>query len=111
MCLRFGNLEDIILVKKEELRMLQVEYNFLLIKESDNVEKCELRLAGIKCDDCFLKKQCRDDSAKIFAMVDVIEAEMEKAILNLKYLGLELLISKNEGMHIKHLGLDLFPNG
>jgi hypothetical protein len=111
MRLRFGNLEDLIMIKKEELRILQVEYNFWLIQEGDNVEKCNLRLAGIKCSDCFLEKQCREDSAKTFAMVDAIEAEMDKIILNLRYLHLELFIKRNKGVHIKYTGLELFPNG
>ena len=109
MRLRFGNLEDIILVKKEEIRMLQVEYNALIIQECDNVEKCELRLAGIDCDKCILSKQCRDESVKIFARVDIIEEKMKSLAWKLKYLYLELFISQNKGVVIKHINLELFP--
>ncbi|MCL5017419.1 MAG: hypothetical protein M1155_02040 [Patescibacteria group bacterium] len=111
MHLRFGRLEDIILTRKEELRMLKAKYDLLLIKQCDNVEGCELRLAGVSCDECILKDRCRKDSAKISVMLDAIEKEMEKVILNLKYLGLELLISRNKEVYLKHIGLELFPNG
>ena len=109
MRLRFANLEDIILLKEEEMRMLQIEHTILLNKECDDIEQCELRLAGIDCDRCFLSKQCRDESKRIFAQVDVVEEKMTSLAWKLKYLYLELFISQNKGVVIKHITLELFP--
>lgn len=109
MRLRFANLEDIILLKQEEMRMLQIEHGALLDKECNDVEQCEMRLAGISCDTCFLSKQCREESAKVFAQVDIIEDKMKALAWKLKYLCLELFISQNKGVVVKHINLELFP--
>ena len=110
MKLRFGNLEDIISAKRAEIQILQEELNKLLAQECENVEKCELRSAGISCDSCFLKKDCREDSQNAFAEADLIEEEMKKRLMKVKYLFIELFLSQNEGSQIKYLNLELFPN-
>jgi|GEM_PF-2205837 len=109
MHLRFASLEDLILLKHEEMRVLQIEHNALINKECNDIEQCELRLAGINCDTCFLSKQCREESTKIFARVDIIEEEMKSLAWKLKYLYLELFISQNKGVIIRHINLELFP--
>jgi len=110
MKLRFGNLEDIILAKKAEIQLLQEELNKILAQECENVENCELRSAGISCDSCFLKKDCREESQNAFAKADLIEDEMKRRLMKVKYLFIELFLSQHEGAQIKYLDLELFPN-
>jgi len=108
MKLRFGNLEDIILAKKAEIQASQKELNELLREECENVEKCDIRLAGIPCKSCLLQKECREESRKIFDKADLLEEEMKKMLKKVKYLLTELFLSQNEGIQLKHLDLELF---
>jgi len=111
MKLRFGKLEDIIFIKAEDRRALQKERDALLAEECANVEDCDFRKAGISCDTCSIKEQCREDSAKVFAKVDEIEIEIERITELIMSLCKELFISQNKtiGVHIEHLNLELFP--
>lgn len=109
MELRFGNLEDIISVKKAEIQALQGDLNKLLEEECENLEKCELRLQGLSCKQCFLKDECRDDSKKNFAKADLLEEEMGKILKKVKYLLIELFLSQHKDVQLKHLDLELFP--
>lgn len=108
MKLRFGDLEDIISIEKTEIQVLQEELNELLKEECDNVKKCEFCLAGITCESCSIKKECREESQKIFDKADLLEEEMKKRLKKIKYLLMELFLSQNEGTQLKHLGLELF---
>ncbi|MHB9019975.1 MAG: hypothetical protein ACYC3G_03880 [Minisyncoccota bacterium] len=109
MKLRFGDLENIISVKKIEIQRLQEEINKLLTQECDNVEKCEIRLAGISCDACFSKSECREGSQEIFSKVDLLEEEMKKQLMKVKYLFIELFLSQHKDAQLKYLNLELFP--
>lgn len=111
MKLRFGDLEDIISIEKVEIQVLQEELNKLLKEECDNVENCDMRLAGILCESCSVKEECRKESQKIFDKADILEEEMKKRLKKIKYLLMELFLSQNEGTQLKYLGLELFPKG
>lgn len=108
MRLRFGDLEDIILVKKIEIQALQEKLNELLKEECDNVENCNVRLAGIPCESCSIKKECREDSQKIFDKADLLEEEMKKRLIKEKNLFMELFLSQHKEAQIKYLNLELF---
>lgn len=109
MKLRFANLEDLILIRKYKIQSLQTELNRILAEECDSIEKCELRLQGIACEQCFMKNDCRADSKESFAKADAIEEEMAALLKNIKLLLIELFLSQHKDAHIEYLDLELFP--
>lgn len=115
MKLIFGNLEDIIFAKKAEIQALQGELNELLKQECDSVEGCGLRSeeSGGEyrsgCELCSIKDECRADSKKIFVKADLLEEEMKKILLKVKYLLIELFLSQHKDAYIEYHGLELFP--
>lgn len=108
MSLRFGSVRDIVSAKRAEIKGLQDKINELLKEECDGVEKCELRSNEAACESCSLKKQCREGSAEIFAKVGEMEAEQDRIQLKIKYLHLELLLSRHKDAEIQCNDLELF---
>ncbi|MDO8686602.1 MAG: hypothetical protein Q7K11_00130 [Candidatus Berkelbacteria bacterium] len=107
--LRFANIEDIILVKKHEIQVLQARLNEILKEECENVEKCDLRLQGIVCERCFMRNDCKADSKESFAKADVLEEEMSVMLTKIKYLLIELFLSQHKNAYIEYHDLELFP--
>ena len=80
------NLEKLFLVLKTEIQLSQAELNELLVQDCDKVEKCELRSKKTGCDLCSLKEECREESKKIFAKMDILEEELMKMLSKAKSL-------------------------
>ncbi|MBU4347982.1 hypothetical protein KJ671_00555 [Patescibacteria group bacterium] len=94
--LRFGDLEDIILIKKVEVQSLQKELNSLFNQECDYVKNCSFRNEKTGCNLCILKDECREESRKIFARIDILEEKIAGMLRKLESLFFELFVKQQK---------------
>lgn len=106
---KFANLMDIIRLKKAEIQLSQAEVNRIFDQECEGVEKCPLRSEITSCEFCNIKKECREDTDKSYAEADILEEEIRKTELKIKYLRFELFLSRHKDAQIEYHNLELFP--
>ena len=109
MQLRFANLKDIIRLRKAEIQLSQAEVNRIFDQECEDVEKCPLRSEITGCELCSIKKECREDTDKSYAEADILEEEIRRTELKIKYLRFELFLSWHKDARIEYHGLELLP--
>jgi hypothetical protein len=96
MFLRFGNLEDIILVKKLEINLALSELSSLVNLGDNKIKKCEFHNKGINCGHCDNQKECREEFIETFKKIDILEGDIKKMLMELELLHLELNAIKDK---------------